>query len=92
MYLCYLKNKLKTLRSISESINKIEEKGNFEDIDVLALFKTDKITHKLKLYFSESLKGTCMTIHSPTRAGMTSSGNQRMMLLEPALSSNFLKT
>jgi len=32
--------------------------------------------------------GTCMTILSPNKASMTTTGNQRMMLLEPALSSN----
>jgi hypothetical protein len=90
--LAYLKNKHTAIVKISESIHKFEEKANFEDTDLLSLFKNEKAEHKLKLRFSDSLKGTCMSIQSATRASMTTSGNQRMMLLEPALSSKFLKT
>jgi hypothetical protein len=90
--LAYLKNKHTALVNITDSIDKLEEKGNFDDTDLLYLFKNEKAEHKLKLRFSDSLKGTCMTIHSPTRASMTTSGNQRMMLLEPALTSKLFRT
>jgi hypothetical protein len=33
-----------------------------------------------RLKFSEELKGTCMTVF-PTKAEMTTQGNQRMLLL-----------
>jgi len=90
--LAYLKSKHTKLVNITESIHKFEEKGNFDDTDLLSLLKNERAEQKLKLRFSDSLKGTCMTIHSATRASMTTSGNQRMMLLEPALSSMFFKT
>ena len=48
---------------------------------MLALFRKGARTTRLKLFFSETLKGTCMSIHSPTKASMQTSGNQRMMLL-----------
>ena len=75
------------MKGIYESVEKLTDKNTFEDSDILNLFQIEKTNfRKLKIYFSESLKGSCMTIHSPTKASMTGGGGQRMILLEPALS------
>ena len=83
------------MRQIKESVEIKTEKGQFDDSELLTLFEITKTDiRKLKLRFSDELKGTCMTIHSPTKASMTTTGSQRMILLEPALSSTalFIKT
>lgn len=42
---------------------------------------------KIRFIFTEELKGSCMTIHTPNKASMTTSGSQRLLILSPALSS-----
>ena len=41
------------------------------------------------MFFSEDLKPNNMTIVSPTQAKMTTSGSERLLILEPCLSSKF---
>jgi hypothetical protein len=73
---------------MNEFISKILASPTFDDSDILTLFQAEKITRKFNLRFSADLMGTCMTIHSPNKASMTTTGNQRMLLLEPHLGSN----
>jgi hypothetical protein len=86
-YLDFLKKKWEALQSMNEFITKILARPEFDDFDILTLFQAEKITKKFNLCFSSELMGTCMTIHAPNKASMTTTGNQRMVLLEPHLGS-----
>lgn len=88
-YLDFLKKKWEALQNINELVTKILTRPAFDDSDVLTLFQAEKISRKFNLRFSAELMGTCMTIHAPNKASMTTTGNQRMLLLEPHLGSNY---
>lgn len=58
---------------------------------VLSLFplKVDELNRNFKVLFSETLKASCMKLISPTKAEMSTSGTQRVLICEPSLESNY---
>ena len=55
-------------------------------MEILSLFPlTTEIRRNFKVMFSETMKGSCMKIINPLKAEMSTSGTQRVLVLEPTL-------